>query len=273
MNILVFTKYIFFSKKRLTICEKYDTIYIIRISEGQKMADMNIVSERIKLIRRAKKLKQSDLAKISGISQPQISTIENGDCDVRLSTLIALADALQVTLNDLFYEYTPNFEQYIMETCEDEYEGAADQMHEFKIYKNFYPKGNDDLKISTLMEFIVYLPLVEPSYLFKVLSNIYGDFNSREEYIARQLDWLVSTIPNSPERRYADYVYNIIQQRKKHKTPEIAVEFSELKEEREAYRKLVENKQELFQMLTRITKLSDECKLQNAQKTSQQETP
>ena len=245
---------------------------VIAITGGLKMNNTNNLSERLKLIRQYKKLTQSDLAKISGVSQPQISTIENGDCDVRLSTVIALADALQVTLNDLFYDFTPNFDQYIIETDEDAYGGVVEQMYVDNIYKTFYPKSSKELKISTLMELIVYLPLVEPSYLFKVLSNIYGDFNSQEEYIARQLEWLVDTIPESPEKRYADYVYSVIQQRKQKKTPEIAVAFCELKEEREAYRKLVENKQELFQMLKRITKLGNDCELKGKIISKQEKT-
>ena len=76
MNILVFIKYIFFQKTLDNSRKIRYNIYNKNIG-GAKMADMNIVSERIKLIRRAKKLKQSDLAKISGISQPQISTIES----------------------------------------------------------------------------------------------------------------------------------------------------------------------------------------------------
>lgn len=57
---------------------------------------------KIKEIRRIQKISQDQLSFESGISKNQISRIERGEINTGLSTIIILADALNVSLKDLF---------------------------------------------------------------------------------------------------------------------------------------------------------------------------
>ena len=58
---------------------------------------------RIREIREEKKMTQEELENKSGISRQTISAIENGKTkDVKSGTLIAIAEALGTTLDDIF---------------------------------------------------------------------------------------------------------------------------------------------------------------------------
>lgn len=49
-------------------------------------------------------LSQEELSEKSGVSRATISSIENNNCvDVKSSTLIALADALNCRVSDIFF--------------------------------------------------------------------------------------------------------------------------------------------------------------------------
>ena len=59
---------------------------------------------RIKEIREEKHMTQEELVNKSGISRQTISAIENGKTtNVKSGTLIALAEALGTTLDDIFF--------------------------------------------------------------------------------------------------------------------------------------------------------------------------
>lgn len=60
----------------------------------------------IALIRKAKGWSQEDLAEVSGVKQPTISKVENGNDSVTLRTLKAIAAALDVPLYQLFTDDT-----------------------------------------------------------------------------------------------------------------------------------------------------------------------
>lgn len=58
---------------------------------------------RIKEIREGKRLSQEELAKISGVSRVTISNLENNtDRSTMTSTLIKIANALEVTVDQIF---------------------------------------------------------------------------------------------------------------------------------------------------------------------------
>lgn len=60
---------------------------------------------RVKEIREAKGMTQEELETKSGISRQTISAIENGKTtNVKSGTLIALAEALETTLDAIFFE-------------------------------------------------------------------------------------------------------------------------------------------------------------------------
>ena len=56
---------------------------------------MNLAS-RLRVAREARGLTQGDVSRATGIAVPNLSTIESGDVDIRLSTLERILDALQL---------------------------------------------------------------------------------------------------------------------------------------------------------------------------------
>ena len=61
------------------------------------------VGENIRNVRIRKGLSQFSLEALCGIDRGDISRIENGRLDIQFSTLIKLAEALEITTNELFY--------------------------------------------------------------------------------------------------------------------------------------------------------------------------
>lgn len=56
------------------------------------------IAERLKETRQDKGLSQRTLSKLAGVPQAQISRIESGSVDLRLSSLIAIANALDLEI-------------------------------------------------------------------------------------------------------------------------------------------------------------------------------
>lgn len=63
------------------------------------------MSDRIKALRAEKGMTQEDLAEASGVSRLTISKLETGKLiNARSKTMFAVAKALGVTLDDLFFD-------------------------------------------------------------------------------------------------------------------------------------------------------------------------
>ena len=59
---------------------------------------------KLKAARAGKDLSQEDLAKICGVSRQTMSAIEKGDYHPTINLCISICKALDLTLNDLFWE-------------------------------------------------------------------------------------------------------------------------------------------------------------------------
>lgn len=59
---------------------------------------------KLKAARAKKDLSQKDLALMIGVSRQTINMIEHGDYNPTLQLCIAICKALDVTLNDIFWE-------------------------------------------------------------------------------------------------------------------------------------------------------------------------
>jgi transcriptional regulator with XRE-family HTH domain len=59
---------------------------------------------RIKLLRQRRNMSQAELAEQSGLSQPFISRLERGESEVTSENLRAIADALGVSVSELYPE-------------------------------------------------------------------------------------------------------------------------------------------------------------------------
>lgn len=59
---------------------------------------------KLKELREAKHLTKSKLSEISGVSRPTIIKLEKGEsAEVKSSTLVKLAEALDSTVSDIFF--------------------------------------------------------------------------------------------------------------------------------------------------------------------------
>ncbi len=65
------------------------------------------LAQNVKFLRRLLRMSQEDLAGRMSVSVPTISAIERGVRNVNLDTLVALADALGVSVEDLFGAPSP----------------------------------------------------------------------------------------------------------------------------------------------------------------------
>ena len=70
---------------------------------------LHTLGRRIAFLRKKKGMSQDDFAEVSGKMVNTISKIERGITDLRVSTLISIADALDVSVSDLFNENSPPF--------------------------------------------------------------------------------------------------------------------------------------------------------------------
>jgi putative transcriptional regulator len=73
--------------------------YVIYILQKE----VNIIDNRIKLARVAKNLSQEELAIKVGVTRQTIGLIESGKYNPTLKLCISIANALDKTLNDLFW--------------------------------------------------------------------------------------------------------------------------------------------------------------------------
>ncbi|MBE6558248.1 MAG: helix-turn-helix transcriptional regulator [Ruminococcaceae bacterium] len=63
-----------------------------------------MINQRMKTARQVKNLSQAELARIIGVSRQTVNMIENGDYNPTVALCIKICKALDVTLNDLFWE-------------------------------------------------------------------------------------------------------------------------------------------------------------------------
>jgi transcriptional regulator with XRE-family HTH domain len=72
---------------------------------GELISDIDFrIGQIIKRLRTKLKLTQIDVANDSGLTQPTISHIENGDCPIRVDRLILVCQALKTSASAVLRE-------------------------------------------------------------------------------------------------------------------------------------------------------------------------
>lgn len=79
---------------------KYDVYYDQR---ERKERLQNLKNKKMKIARLEKDMNQEDLAKAVGVTRQTIGMIESGNYNPTLKLCVAICDALDKTLNDLFW--------------------------------------------------------------------------------------------------------------------------------------------------------------------------
>lgn len=82
---------------------------VIYIYAGRLMSiDYTSIGERIKYYRTQRGLSQEELAELADISKVYICNVERGDKSVSLKVLVAVANALKVTADDILADSLPS---------------------------------------------------------------------------------------------------------------------------------------------------------------------
>lgn len=82
---------------------KFDTFQRVHMADEKKM-----IGKQIKTLRQARGLSQEELSEKASINSKYLSAIERGTANPTLDIFIRLADALKVSLSDLFnYQLEP----------------------------------------------------------------------------------------------------------------------------------------------------------------------
>lgn len=151
---------------------------------------------RVKQLRKNLKLNIADITEKSGLSAPYISDIEKGKRPkMSVAVLVDLAKALDVSVSDLLLGIEDEA------ASDEEY---ANELYYSKMEKTCYPPQLEYYGVSTLLQVLLYLPLIRPQNLFDALQRIEGYFKGNETYVLDQVNWCISQIPASPAKEYAD---------------------------------------------------------------------
>ncbi len=93
-NIKVFLQYIIDIKERI----------VYNQNTNERRQEYAMKNKKLKLARVEKDMSQEDLANIVGVTRQTIGLIETGNYNPTLKLCIAICNALDKTLNDLFWE-------------------------------------------------------------------------------------------------------------------------------------------------------------------------
>ncbi len=103
------------------------------------------IAERLQKARTAKGLSQRDLSALAGIPQAQISRIEAGAVDMRLSSLVALAHALDLELSQQILLLHTHALSLLLDLCSDNVSVSerllSDSHNSYLLYSSAYNLG------------------------------------------------------------------------------------------------------------------------------------
>lgn len=160
------------------------------------------IGERIKYIRNRINMSQDDLAAKADISTKTLSRIETGvGHNFGIETIYKIAKSLGVSMDIILDE------DYFLEDLQEYFQDYPELIEETKsIAETFYSSNADEIGSNKILQFFIYLPLIDIGELFDVLLRLDGDVFSREQYLVRQIEYLIRIISDeNPAKLYADY--------------------------------------------------------------------
>lgn len=167
------------------------------------------VGNNIRNLRKTKNVTQEQLIEAIGDENLSLSTlkrIESGNGGFNVGRLSHICKALNCELIDLFdQEQTKAVIENYCRLIEDK--GAVQYVADRQ--RLFYPKSSDHLllrglPITSLLQFIIYLPLMDEFWLYDCLQRIDGNGFDNDHYILGKLAFLYMMIPESDAKVYAD---------------------------------------------------------------------
>ncbi len=173
------------------------------------------IGSRIAALRRAKDMTQEQLIERIGddiLSLSTLKRIETGRGHLSLRNIAVICAALNCRIQDLIddVDIRSAMKEFIID-CGDEVSEEDEGNIDFNIniLNLCYPKEPEDelfdhFAITNLMQFIIYLPLMDPVKLTECLMRIDGVAFQNEYYVLSKIDYLYRNIPDCTAKRYAD---------------------------------------------------------------------
>ena len=152
------------------------------------------------MLRREIGLTQAELAQTTGVSLKTISNLESSNIEYSfgIEGLFLIAKQLHVHPAMLLIDHASN------ETDLDEAVKIAERdYYDRNVLKVFYPLMHTRYDFTSLLEFIIFMPLMNPMSLMEAIYAIAGSAVNYEEYIASRISKLIQEIPESLAKNYA----------------------------------------------------------------------
>ena len=113
------------------------------MSEKKDYVDYSLLGQRVRRARKKAKLTQAKLAEKVGVSIPTISHIETGTNKVSLELFVSIANALNVTPDELILDSVPKLAS--MKDCTPaEYKILTDMLSNMKMLLRRYSSHEQD---------------------------------------------------------------------------------------------------------------------------------
>ncbi len=157
--------------------------------------EQRILADNLKYFRKKKKITFEELAKRVNMSGTVLKNIEYSNRNnTSYGDVELLAKALDISVNELLNP---------VDNIQDDYVDFDNYTH-FQILN-----PNVDIKmyhIISLFQFLVYLPLIPPYFIYSIVSR-YDVIYNREKSILSYIDALCRGIYNKKAKKYADFLY------------------------------------------------------------------
>ena len=213
------------------------------------------IGKTIKKIRKEQKLSQKELSELSGVGYSTIRLMERLKyAGTSVQTLEKITNALNVSL-PLFF----------LRVLEEDKEPGSSNSQEYTAYHqavfdSMYPPPLFGYKAHSLLQFLVYLPLLDFSDLLEILSFVEGSFMWREEMLLSYITCKISTIPPSKAKDYADKIAEDIAMQRDKKTlgPDLNDESdrdAQFLENKAAYQAKIQEKQDFLNSIKKLAEL------------------
>ena len=162
------------------------------------------IAWNVRVRRKARELKQGELAELADTSVTTICQIENGNAkNMTLVVLCNIAKALDIDFTTLISPFTAHgYGEIDSKSCKNLSENDAIQrIRQTEIQKTYYPPLNRYHEISSMLELALILPLIDLAELYDICQRIKGDAIGFEDYISSLFDHSWRIVPESPEKR------------------------------------------------------------------------
>ena len=171
------------------------------------------IGTRIANERRYAGLTQEELVGLIGEQNISLSTlkrIEHDEGRISLSNAMMICKALDLSVSDIVDDKADLRYALASWFNEPDDDTKSEVQYRMNCQRVFYPEVEksilfDNKPIKTLLQFLVYLPLMDDLQVLYSLRRLAGSVYEQEYYVMEQLSSLYQGIPESNAKRYADY--------------------------------------------------------------------